>query len=165
MRPFLVQFYKNPDLLHWGFEGVRLGEDLHGLWVGLPVGSRRCRAGVERSPTAAPAVQCFPHRGWWTLHYNGVATELSHFVDITTQPRWDEHRVEMVDLDLDVVRHQSGVVVVEDEDEFEVNRIRYRYSAEMVDRARAETEVIRAGLEDRVEPFFSVAEGWLARVS
>ena len=29
LQPVTVQFLKNPDLLHWGFEAFRLGEDEH----------------------------------------------------------------------------------------------------------------------------------------
>lgn len=160
----MVQFYKNPRLLHWGFQGVRLGEDEYGLWVGLPPGSRRWLGDQAKPDSSGPAVQCFPHRGWWALHYNGPATDLTHFVDITTQPRWDGSRVEMIDLDLDVVRDQEGRVLVEDEDEFEVHRVGLGYTEEMVARAVAETELIRSLLEAGAEPFFDVAEAWLRRV-
>jgi hypothetical protein len=28
-----IQFYKNPDILHWGFDGLLLGDDDYGRWA------------------------------------------------------------------------------------------------------------------------------------
>lgn len=156
-----IQFLKNPDLPHWGFEGHALAEDEHGLWVALPTGSRRWRGEEVRSPTATPAVLCFPHRGWWALHYTGLHTRYSHFVDITTQPTWGNGRVEMIDLDLDVVRHRDGAIEVEDEDEFATHQVVYSYTTQMIERARQETDRVVEMLEQGREPFYDVAEEWL----
>jgi uncharacterized protein len=110
-------------------------------------------------------VFCAPHDGWWHLHYNGTAREYTHFVDIVTQPRWvSSDRYEMVDLDLDVTRNQDGAVAVEDEDEFEIHRVKYGYTEEMIERAVAETAWVVAALEARREPFFETASSWLSRV-
>jgi hypothetical protein len=35
-RPVIVQFLKNPDINHWGFEAQWLGEDNWGHWIALP---------------------------------------------------------------------------------------------------------------------------------
>ena len=45
MLPFTVQFYKYPDRLHWRHDMVRLGEDRHGVWVGLRSGGGAGRLG------------------------------------------------------------------------------------------------------------------------
>jgi hypothetical protein len=70
----------------------------------------------------------------------------------------------MIDLDLDVIRRQDGTVTVDDEDEFEVHKVKYGYSEEMIERARAETEWVVAALAAGTEPFFVVAASWLQQV-
>ena len=164
LQPVTVQFLKNPDLLHWGFEAFRLGEDEHGIWVWVPAGSTRWKGTESYPPTPADAVFCAPHEGWWHLHYNGADAKFSHFVDITTTPRWvGDDRYEMIDLDLDVVVDQAGAIVVEDEDEFEEHQVLYSYSHDMIARALSETRLVVTALEQRAEPFFEVAAEWLRR--
>lgn len=165
MRPVTVQFFKNPDILHWGFEGRWLGDDEWGDWIAVPSGSRRWKGEVAVTDTSAPAVFCAPRDRWWHLHFNDRTTKYSHFVDIVTPPVWvTDHRYEMVDLDLDVVRRQDGEVEVEDEDEFAVHQVQYHYTEEMIGRARAATDDVLAALRAGSEPFFVTAEAWLARV-
>lgn len=84
-------------------------------------------------------MQCFPHEGWWVLHYVGAARPISHFVDITTQPIMADGRIEMIDLDLDLLVHDDGTVRI---------------------RARQETEELAARLRRCQEPFFEVADEW-----
>ncbi len=164
VRPITVQFLKNPDHLHWGFDAYWLGEDEYGSWMWLPEGSTRWKGTETHPPTGADAVFCAPYDGWWHLHYNGTATKFSHFVDITTTPRWvGRSRYEMVDLDLDVVVDQTGAIEVEDEDEFAEHQVIYSYSHDMIARALAETRFIVTALEQHAEPFFEVAEQWLLR--
>lgn len=160
-----MQFLKNPDILHWGFEAELLGEDEYGRWMSLPKGSKRWKGEEVVRPSAEDAVLCAPHDGWWHLHYNGDHTQFSHFVDIVTPPRWiGPHRYEMIDLDLDVIRSHDGTVVVDDEDEFEIHQVQYGYSDEMIERAVGETAWVVKALEARNEPFFVTASSWLARV-
>jgi hypothetical protein len=161
MEPVVVQYYKNPDILHWGFAGHLIGTDGHGSWVGLPRGTHRWKGEAPQAPSDEDAVLCFPHNGWWTLHYSGSGHPVTHFVDITTQPVRTGDRIEMIDLDLDVLVKADGQVLIEDEDEFQVHRVRYGYSGEMIERARAETEQVTRMLRRRQEPFFEVAAHWL----
>ena len=161
-----VQFLKNPDHLHWGFEARHLGEDAYGRWVAVPEGSKRWKGHEDVRPTREHAVFLAPHEGWWHLHYNGATTQFSHFVDIVTPPTWvNDYRYEMIDLDLDVVVHQDGTVEIEDEDEFEVHKIKYAYTEEMIRRAQEETARVVRWLEARREPFFEVAKGWLSTLA
>ena len=166
MRPVTVQFFKNPDTLHWGFEAWHLGEDQYGRWMAVPAGSRRWKGDQVVDPTRENAVFCAPYSGWWHLHYNGPVANYSHFVDIVTPPVWvSDSRYEMIDLDLDVVVRRDGRVEVEDEDEFTVHQLELSYTEEMIRAAQEETVRIVAALEARQEPFFAVAATWLAEVS
>jgi protein associated with RNAse G/E len=165
LRPVTAQFLKNPDHLHWGFEARFLGEDEHGIWCAVPPGTRRWKGSEPVEATRAPAVFCAPHEGWWHLHYNGSTTQLSHFVDIVTPPIWiSPNRYEMVDLDLDVVVYQDGTIEIEDEDEFEVHQVQYKYTSEMIVRAREETANVVRWLTEKREPFFATAADWMAQV-
>jgi len=164
MRPVTVQSFKNPDVLHWGYEGLYLGGDEWGAWVSVPSGSARRRLGADVDPTDADAVFCAPRDGWWHLHYEGpAARKYVAFVDITTPPVWvSENRYEAIDLDLDVALYVDGTIEVQDEDEFEEHQVVYGYTQEMIDRALAETDRIVEALRSRQEPFFEVAAEWLA---
>lgn len=165
-RPVTVQFFKNPDIVHWGFEAQWLGDDEWGDWIAIPQGSRRWKGEDAVRPTRSDAVLCAPRGEWWHLHYTGsLWGDISAFIDIITPPRWvSENRYEMIDLDLDVALHVDGTIEVQDEDEFDVHQRRYGYTTEMIDAARAETDRIVAALQARREPFFDVAERWLGRV-
>ena len=166
MRPVTVQFLKNPDTLHWGFEASFLGEDRYGSWIAVPAGTKRWKGEDEVHPTRSNAVFCAPHEGWWHLHYNGPHTHnYSMFVDINTPPRWvGENRYEMIDLDLDVGMTHDGEIIVEDEDEFAIHQVQLSYTPEMIQLARQATDEIVEALTIKAEPFFEVAESWLSRV-
>jgi protein associated with RNAse G/E len=160
-----VQFLKNPDHLHWGFEAMWLGEDQWGDWIAVPKGTVRWKGAESVRPTGEAAVFCAPRDEWWHLHYNGATTQFSHFVDIVTPPVWvDDNRYEMIDLDLDIIVQQDGTVAIDDEDEFEVHQVEFGYTPDMIRRAGEETARIVEELEARREPFFDVAASWLAKV-
>lgn len=164
-RPVTVQFLKNPDHVHWGFETSYLGEDEFGVWMAVPAGTKRWKGPEAFRPTSEDAVFCAPRGGWWHLHYNGATTQFSHFVDIVTPPVWvSENRYEMVDLDLDVVVHQDGTIEVDDEDEFEIHQVQYGYTQDLIDGAVKSTADVVAALDQRREPFFDVAAAWLNKL-
>lgn len=164
MRPVTVQFLKNPDVIHWGFETFYLGEDDWGHWMAVPKGTVRWKGERGFPPTRQDAVFCAPRDEWWHLHYEGPgAREYQSFIDIISPIRWiSENRYEMVDLDLDVALHQDGTIEVQDEDEFEFHQVRYEYTDEMIHGAVAETARIVDALKNRAEPFFEVAQRWLS---
>lgn len=166
MRPVTVQFLKNPDIIHWGFEVSYLGEDEWGEWMAVPRGTVRWKGKRSVRPTRRNAVFCAPRDEWWHLHYEGSTSDnYAAFIDISTPPQWSsKNRYEMIDLDLDVGLGVDGSVVVEDEDEFQVHQVKYRYSDEMIRRAAKETSRIVKTLEARQEPFFDVAESWLEKL-
>ena len=166
MRTVTVQFLKNPDITHWGFEATWLGEDEWGDWIAVPVGTRRWKGAETMTPTAEPAVFCAAREQWWHLHYNGeYAENYTHFIDIATPAVWvTPNRYELIDLDLDVAVHTDGMIEIQDEDEFEVHQLEYGYTREMIDGAERATEWVVSQLHARREPFFDVAEAWLSRL-
>ncbi len=87
------------------------------------------------------------------------------YVDITTPPLWDGTVLRAVDLDLDVVRGNTGRVWVDDEDEFAEHRVRYRYPDDVVAAAMASCDLVQAAVAGQRAPFDGVASGWFARVA
>lgn len=166
MRQVTVQFLKNPDITHWGFEGHWLGDDAWGDWIAVPAGAIRWKGADPVRPTPEDAVFCAPRGEWWHLHFNGpLSRNYTHFVDIVTPPVWvSDNRYEMIDLDLDVAVHLDGTIETQDEDEFAVHQVQYSYTPEMIERAEAETARVVNAIASREEPFFEVATAWLARI-
>ncbi|MGN6089622.1 MAG: DUF402 domain-containing protein [Actinomycetales bacterium] len=154
---------------HYEFDAVLLGHDEHGSWLGLPRGTRVTRPGVDFRtahlwvalvPDGAPYLASFYERGATTAVY----------VDMTTPPQWVEsgagRSVRMVDLDLDVVREQSGRVFIDDEDEFADHQVRFGYPQEVIEMARhCADEVYAAVLAERAPFSHATGLAWVERLA
>jgi len=166
VRQVQVAFTKWGGTPHWTFDGRRLGEDEHGVWVGCapPLVIRRPRAEVRFD---VAAVQLFPHGEPWTLaaYAHSPALQYELYVDITTPPVWTGDTVTMIDLDLDVIREWDGTVTVLDEDEFAVHQIELNYPAELIELATRSCTASAAAIRAGAEPFASDYRGWLAQVA
>lgn len=161
-----VQYFKYPRTLHWRHDLVHLGEDAHGVWLGAAPGTV-VQKGYESPVTMdGPFVQLIPPAQWWTAIFNDPAhPRIAVYVDIVTVPQWvTSGRVEMIDLDLDVIRTNDGTVYVDDEDEFEEHRVSLDYPAHMVDSARAAAARLVLAVEGSDPPFDGTAERWLRKV-
>ena len=137
---------------HWEYDALRLGEDSHGVWLGVPAGTRLSRPGsdfcteqafVLLVPEDAPFAASFYEPGPWVETY----------VDIATPPVWDGPVLRMVDLDLDVVRGRTGRVWVDDEDEFADHRVRYGYPDDIVRLAVCSCDQVRRAVEAGTGPY------------
>ena len=149
---------------HWEFDTVRLGDDVHGTWLGVVRGTPQARP--DASVTAAEDhVLLVADAGHYcaTFHTDPRRATLEVYVDVTCSHRWNDARITMVDLDLDVIRLWDGTVVVDDEDEFAEHRVLLAYPDEVVEHALATTSALRSELKRRSEPFDGAAsERWLA---
>jgi protein associated with RNAse G/E len=160
-----VQFFKYPDRLHWRHEMRRLGEDEHGVWLGAAAGAVVQRGTEPPVDLDRPFVQLITPSSFWSLIYNGEHYKYPVYVDIATPAEWiNDHRVEMIDIDLDVVRLLDGSVAVLDEDEFLAHRGLLGYPDWLVDRARTTAAELVLKLETREEPFGEAAQRWLQQV-
>ena len=115
------------DRPHWEFDATYLGSDEHGDWLGIARSTVMTRPGMTYvAPTAqvglVPAPGPDVERGWLAT-FHDVGGPVQVYVDITTPPVWDGAVLRAVDLDLDVVRGNTGRVWVDDEDEFEAEEI------------------------------------------
>ena len=167
-RPVRVEFRKWDGLRHWTFDATRLGEDEHGVWLGVPVGTLMDRPDA-RFVLDYPSVVLVPRDQWWVAAFNGVRpppepNEIEVYIDMSTPAEWDGDVLRAVDLDLDVVRRWTGEVAVLDEDEFAAHRLSKAYPAHVIaaaeHSARACVDLLRAG----AEPFITVFRRYLAQV-
>jgi predicted RNA-binding protein associated with RNAse of E/G family len=87
------------------------------------------------------------------------------YVDITTPPVWDGSVLRTVDLDLDIVRGNSGRTWVDDEDELADHRVRFGYPEEVTAAAIASCDRVHAAVLAGTAPYDGSAARWLDRVA
>lgn len=156
-----VERTKYPDVPHYGVQGVVLGDDEHGRWVGVGPGHPVVRGDEVLFVGPEALVLCVAHTGWYMVHHL-VGHEIDVYVDIVSPPAWDERGASMVDLDLDLVV-RGGAVELVDEDEFEIHQVTYDYPAELVTGARAAAIDLLGRVRAGEPPFSqSSAAPWLS---
>ncbi len=167
MTPVQVIYRKFDGGLHWHMELGRLGEDEYGTWLAAPGGST-ARRGEEPPVTFEQAYVTLIPSGdrWWTLNCNAAPCWTELYIDVTTPPCWiTPGTVEMVDLDLDVIRRFDSTAEILDADEFALHQVRYGYPPDVIAAAeRSAADLLRA-VQSGAEPFAEVCRGWLARLS
>jgi uncharacterized protein len=170
-----VVFRKWGDRPHWEYDARLLGEDRHGTWLGAPAGTRLSRPGADFC-SPQDFVTLVPRRAAHVATFyagspgSGVdrgSDWVEVYVDVTTRPRWSGRgTVEMVDLDLDVVRGRRGRVWVDDEDEFADHRVRFGYPADIVRLATDSCREVQDAVASRRPPYDGVVgPGWLSRMT
>lgn len=165
MRPIRVVYRKYDGSLHWHLELDRLGADEYGTWLGGPPGTRMQRGSEAPITLASAHVLLIPLAGEWTMACNAEPASTELYIDITTVPRWTaDDQVEMVDLDLDVIRRFDGSAEIIDADEFAEHQVRYGYPPAMISSAERTASALLAAVTSRAEPFGQVCRDWLAKV-
>jgi protein associated with RNAse G/E len=157
-----VDYHKYDGSPHRGYPALRLGEDEHGIWLGVA---------PQFFPTAEfkylePYALLLPRDGWWTAMFIAPPRRTEIYCDIASPARWvDETTVHVVDLDLDVRRRRaSGMVELLDEDEFAVHALRFGYPDEVRRQAWAAAHHLLTALGDGSEPFAGGYRQWLGQV-
>lgn len=160
--PIRVEMTKWGERPHWEFDGVFLGTDAHGTWLGFPRGTTHLRPGLVYD-SDVDSVTLIPDRGWWlaTFHAPGIWCEV--YVDIAIPADWDGNVVRSVDLDLDVIRRSDGSVYVDDEDEFAEHRVAWGYPTEVTESAQQTAVQVRTMVETGTAPFDDTTSAdWLS---
>ena len=150
---------------HWEFDGLFLGGDGHGHWVGFREGTRFSRPGAT-FVAEHDHVTLVPEHGSFLATFFPDQPSRHGFrvyVDVTDRPRWEGTTLHAVDLDLDVVRLDDGTVFVDDEDEFAEHRVDLGYPPEVVAGAEATCAAVLAGVRRGAAPFDATTPAsWLA---
>jgi protein associated with RNAse G/E len=159
-----VNYRKYDGSLHWNLRMRPLGEDEHGVWLGLPAGSVM-RKGLGPDVALLEAhVILFPRGAWWTAAFNAEPRRTAIYCDITTPPEWPSPgEVTAVDLDLDVLlKRGAGTPILVDEDEFAEHRKLYGYPDEVTGAAQASADRLLRAIADGAGPFGGAHRPWLA---
>jgi protein associated with RNAse G/E len=158
-----VEYRKYDGSPHRGYPALRLGEDEHGVWLGVPQNT----FDVAQFKYEDPYVLLVPRHAWWTAMFNAPPRRTEIYCDVATPAEWPSpDHVRLADLDLDVRRRRAtGTVELLDEDEFEEHRLRFRYPDEVVDEAWAAAKWLVDALGNGVQPFAGDYRAWLGRVT
>jgi protein associated with RNAse G/E len=162
-----VAFRKYDGSLHWNMTMRRLGEDEHGVWLGLPVGGVYRKGNGPAIPVTCPNVGLIPHHGWWAATFNAEPRSSEIYVDVATPAVWrSAAEVTMTDLDLDVVRKRGERAPrLLDADEFAEHQVRYAYSPDVIARAEEAAQWLMKAVGDGTEPFAKAYLPWLRQVT
>jgi hypothetical protein len=150
---------------HWEMDGVYLGRDEAGDWIGFPAGTHMSRPGMEVT-SKNDQVGLVPASGTavgqaWLATFHGPGGIVWTYVDMTTVPEWHGRTVRAVDLDLDVIEALDRSVYVDDQDEFDEHRVELGYPREIVDLALATRDLVRTAVSAKLPPFDGRAAPWL----
>ena len=162
-HPISVAMFKWGDKPHWHWDGVYLGADEHGEWLGYPVGTAYARPGL-RFATDFDGIGLVPHRD--AAHFvafnrptDQVRSEI--YVDMTTPPEWVDTTVRCIDLDLDVVRRWTGETQIIDQDEFEQHQIEFGYPPEIITMTEESAERVYEAVKSENAPYdLATRERW-----
>jgi hypothetical protein len=161
-----VEFTKWGGRPHYVFDGLFLGEDEYGEWLGHRAGTLLSRPGREFT-AELDWVTLLPHRdAAHVVAFNPEPHPFEVYVDITTPPVWEDATVRIVDLDLDVIRtRDERGTFVEDQDEFEEHQLAFGYPAEIITLAEESAERVYGAVAGRQAPYDGSAERWLAALA
>jgi protein associated with RNAse G/E len=98
-------------------------------------------------------IEFFPFDSWFTVSADVVDGKIQqYYCNINEPAKIDGHTVSFVDLDLDLIQ-RNGEWKVVDEDEFEMNAIKFAYSDELIHRAREELINLQSRIHNKQFPF------------
>jgi hypothetical protein len=166
--PVRIEMEKWGGQPHWQFDGLWLGDDDRGDWIGIPAGTSMTRPGyalVSKNDQVGllPSRDRPPEERWWVATFHAEPREwVAVYVDITTPPVWDGAIVRTVDLDLDVIRRVNDEVFVDDEDEFNQHRVELGYPTEVIASAQRSSDALVDTITRGSAPFDGSHLRWQA---
>jgi hypothetical protein len=142
--------------------GSYLGEDQYGHWVGQTKGAPWWSPDHSQSGVfTASFVLLIPHDAYWTACFN--SSDPLFDVDIALPVQWNNDVIEIIDLELDVLRFTDGNVIVRDQEEFAQTRDSLNMPEAIAKQAESACAYMFSQLEQSAEPFGSVGDAWLSR--
>lgn len=165
MREVWVERRKWPAAPHYAHAGLVLGEDHHGLWLALPVGSPVYRGDELLFHGTSGGLMLVPPTDGWLAWFPEFG-ELELYVDVVSGTTRTETSVTTVDLDLDVIRRRNGNVELIDVDEFETHRVELGYPDHLVHHAEKVATQVLAAVHAGEEPFAgAAARAWMTQLN
>ena len=169
------------DRPHWEFDGIYLGSDEHGEWLGFPAGTYNSRPGHEFHSQVDAITLVQPDR-WHLPTFQAPGIWCDLYIDVTTPAAWDGDVLRAVDLDLDVIRLPDplppvesapwdappagpGGVFVDDEDEFAEHQVAFGYPVEVIGAAQASCDELVAAVRAALPPYDGAHARWFAELS
>ncbi|RYB94852.1 DUF402 domain-containing protein [Nocardioides oleivorans] len=172
-----VEMTKWGDRPHWEFDGIYLGADEHGEWLGFPEGTLNRRPGHE-FVSSVDAVTLVTADGWYVPTFQAPGIWCDVYIDVSTPARWDGDVLRAVDLDLDVIRMSPeplespadwmagpGETFIDDEDEFLEHQAAFGYPADVVAAARSTADGLVPLVRGHAAPYDGSHQRWLATLN
>lgn len=158
-----IERQKWPDTPHYGHAGWVLGEDDHGLWLELRVGSPVYRGDEVLFHGKSAGLMLVPPTDGWLAWFPEFG-DFDLYVDVVSGTTRTESAVTMIDLDLDVIRRRNGSVELLDEDEFEVHQVELGYPDHLIVHAERVAAEVLTAVRAQMEPFAGEAAAqWMRR--
>ncbi|MGQ0434172.1 MAG: DUF402 domain-containing protein [Microthrixaceae bacterium] len=105
-----------------------------------------------------------PGEQWWvcTWMWGNPTIDIELYVDIVHPPAWtSDSCLQVVDLDLDVIRYLDGRVILNDEDEFAEHSVSLSYPVSVSTSARAAATDLFAAVAEQRPPFAARPDRWV----
>lgn len=150
-----IKSLKYPDIPHYEWEGEILEKTEDYLLV-------RCKSGRKlihhtRNDVYiinTPSIEYFPLKKWYTAAMeveNGAL--ISAYCNVAMPAVLNQNELSFIDLDLDFVKRKNENWEVVDEDEFEVNSMKYQYPEELKNEALKALEKLKQDVVNGIFPF------------
>lgn len=139
------------------FDVLYLTEDEFGVWLYGPAGST-WEAPHDRGKLPFDFVALVNPNNWWVAWWVDDPKDKRLEIDVCLPPQREDDGWSYVDLELDPIRHESGLVEIQDRDEFEDACQRGWITPENAKAANATAEAMEMWLSRRDEPLGQ--EGW-----
>lgn len=176
-----VETTKWGDRPHWRFDGLWLGEDEYGAWLGFPAGTHHARPGFAFD-SEVDSVTLVPRGAWHLATFQRPGIWCDLYIDVSTPAEWDGDVLRSIDLDLDVIRMSAvpprpsplapqnlsagpGELFVDDEDEFADHQVAFGYPAEVIAAARRSCDEVFAAVRTGAAPYDGTHRRWLDLLS
>ena len=165
MSAVLVEWFKWPATPYRTTPMTPLGRDDQGIWLFAPKGAGGAYASYGPTPLASNFLTLIPvPEKWWvcTWMWGDPDTTIDIYVDIVSPPSWRSSAcLQIVDLDLDVIRHLDGRVSLEDEDEFAHHSTSLQYPSSVISSARSAANDVLRSIDGQAEPLNESPSRWL----
>jgi hypothetical protein len=156
VREIWVERRKWPQAPHYGHAGWILGEDEHGLWLELRVGSPVYRGEEVLFHGTSGGLMLVPREDGWLAWFPEFG-DFELYVDIVAGTTRTETSVTMVDLDLDVIRRRDYSVELLDEEEFGLHQVELGYPTQLIEHAERMADLVLSAVRSNLAPFDGVA--------